>query len=191
MKLIFATHNQHKLLEIQQLLPLNLNLISLTDLNYCEEIEETGQNLEENALIKAQAIKNLYENSTFADDTGLEIEALDGQPGVKSARFAGEGKNSEDNMNKVLELMNGISNRKARFRTVIALIHENKEYLFEGIVDGTILEKPQGKAGFGYDPIFKPSQYDVSFAEMRSDEKNRISHRGKAVSKLIDFLQKI
>jgi XTP/dITP diphosphohydrolase len=188
MKLIFATHNQHKLEEIQQLLLPSVELMSLNDLNYLEEIEETGKDLIENALIKAQTIYQIYQTNTFADDTGLEIECLNGAPGVRSARYAGEEKNSLANMEKVLSLMKGQSNRRARFRTVIALIFNQQEYLFEGIVNGEILETPIGDKGFGYDPIFKADGYNESFAQMDAKTKNIIRHRGRAVNKLIQFI---
>lgn len=188
MKLIFATHNQHKLEEIQQLITPAVELVNLNDLNFLEEIEETGTNLTENALIKAQTIFRKFQTNTFADDTGLEIEFLNGEPGVYSARYAGEEKNSLANMQKVLDLMQGQSNRKARFRTVIALIYNHQEFHFEGIVNGEILEAPIGHNGFGYDPVFKPDGYDTSFAQMDSTTKNSISHRGRAVEQLINFI---
>lgn len=188
MKLIFATHNQHKLEEIQQLINPSVELMSLNDLNYFDEIEETGKDLTENALIKAKAIFQKFQTNTFADDTGLEIECLKGEPGVYSARYAGEEKNSMANMQKVLSLMQGQSNRRARFRTVIALLLDGQEYFFEGIVNGEILETPVGNKGFGYDPIFKADGYNVSFAQMEAKTKNSISHRGRAVQKLIDFI---
>lgn len=188
MKLIFATHNQHKLEEMQQLILPSVELMSLNDLNYFEEIEETGKDLNENALLKAQTIYQKFQTNTFADDTGLEIECLNGEPGVFSARYAGDEKNSLANMQKVLSLMKGQSNRKARFRTVIALIFNRQAHLFEGIVNGEILEKPIGDKGFGYDPIFKAEGYHWSFAQMDAETKNGISHRGRAVQKLIQFI---
>lgn len=191
MKLVFATHNQHKLRELQQIIKNDIQLISLDDLNYSTEIEETGNTLVENALLKARFIYERYSISTFADDTGLEIDALNGAPGVYSARFAGEDKNAVNNMNKVLDLMKGLTNRKARFKTVIALVLNGKEFLFEGIVEGNILETPVGTNGFGYDPIFQPMGYSISFAQMDSETKNKISHRGKAVEKLVSFLNQL
>jgi len=188
MKLIFATHNQHKLEEIQQLITTSVELSSLNDLNFSKEIEETGKNLKENALIKAQTIYQTFKTNTFADDTGLEIDFLNGEPGVLSARYAGSDKNSEANIQKVLNLMQGETNRKARFRTVIALIYNQQEFLFEGIVEGQILETPRGNKGFGYDPIFQPQGYNLSFAEMSASIKNSISHRAKAIEKLIQFI---
>jgi len=191
MELVFATHNQHKLSELQHILGNHFHLISLDDLKHDQEIEETGTTLIENALLKARFIYNLYQVNTFADDTGLEIDALNGAPGVYSARFAGEEKSPVNNMNKVLDLMKDASNRKARFKTVIALILNGKEFLFEGVVNGTILERPRGTNGFGYDPIFQPEGYTLSFAEMDSQTKNKISHRAKAVEKLTGFFQSL
>lgn len=191
MKLVFATHNQHKLIELQQIIKSDIQLISLDDLNYSIEIEETGKTLVENALLKARFIYNRYSISTFADDTGLEIDALKGAPGVYSARFAGEDKSAVNNMNKVLELMKGITNRAARFKTVIALILNGNEFLFEGVVEGNILGAPVGTNGFGYDPIFQPIGYSISFAQMDSETKNKISHRGKAVEKLVSYLNQL
>lgn len=191
MKLVFATHNQHKLRELQQIIKNDIQLISLDDLNYSTEIEETGNTLVENALLKARFIYERYSISTFADDTGLEIDALNGAPGVYSARFAGEDKSAVNNMNKVLDLMKGLTNRKARFKTVIALVLNGKEFLFEGVVEGNILETPVGTNGFGYDPIFQPAGHSISFAQMDSETKNRISHRGKAVEKLVSFLNQL
>lgn len=191
MKLVFATHNQHKLRELQQIIKNDIHIISLDDLNYSTEIEETGNTLVENALLKARFIYERYSISTFADDTGLEIDALKGAPGVYSARFAGEDKSAVKNMNKVLDLMKGLTNRKARFKTVMALVLNGKEFLFEGVVEGNILETPVGTNGFGYDPIFQPMGYSISFAQMDSETKNRISHRGKAVEKLVSFLNQL
>lgn len=191
MELVFATHNQHKLSELQHILGNHFHLISLDDLKHDQEIEETGTTLIENALLKARFIYNLYQVNTFADDTGLEIDALNGAPGVYSARFAGEEKSPVNNMNKVLDLMKDAPNRKARFKTVIALILNGKEFLFEGVVNGIILERPRGTNGFGYDPIFQPEGYTLSFAEMDSQTKNKISHRAKAVEKLTGFLQSL
>lgn len=191
MKLVFATHNQHKLRELQQIIKTDIQLISLDDLNYSTEIEETGNTLVENALLKARFVYERYSISTFADDTGLEIDALNGAPGVYSARFAGEDKSAINNMNKVLDLMSGLTNRTARFKTVIALVLNGKEFLFEGAVEGNILETPVGTNGFGYDPIFQPMGYSISFAQMDPETKNRISHRGKAVEKLVNFLNQL
>lgn len=188
MELVFATHNQHKLIELQQILKNRYHLVSLNDLHLHEEIEETEQTLSANALLKARFIYNRFKLNTFADDTGLEIDALNGEPGVYSARYAGEEKNALNNMKKVLEQMENISNRNAQFKTVIALILNGKEFIFEGIVKGIILKNPVGHHGFGYDPIFQPLGHSLSFAQMDSDIKNKISHRGKAVEQLVTFL---
>ena len=187
-KIIFATHNNNKLKELQQLLKETATLLSLNDLGIFDEIEETGKTLEENALLKAKFVYDRFGIDVFADDTGLEIEALSGAPGVISARFAGEDKNSKKDIEKVLMLLQSEKNRQACFKTVIALILNGKNYFFEGKVNGKILENPIGKEGFGYDPIFMPEGYDVSFAQMDLETKNGISHRGKAVEKLIKFL---
>lgn len=189
MELVFATNNKHKLEELQAILGDHFKLLSLDDIGCLEEIPEEQPTLEGNASQKALHVYQKYGYSCFADDTGLEIEALNGEPGVFSARYAGEDKNPEANMAKVLLKLTKIKNRKARFRTVISLIINGDEKQFEGIVDGEILEKKQGRAGFGYDPIFKPVGYDLSFAEMDMEEKNRISHRGRAVEKLVKYLQ--
>lgn len=190
MKLIFATHNQHKLEEIQQLITPSVELVSLNDLSFFEEIEETGKDLKENALIKAHTVYQKFRVNAFADDTGLEIDFLNGDPGVFSARYAGENKSSIANMQKVLTLMKGQSKRDARFRTVIALIYNQQEFLFEGIVNGQIIEDPIGDQGFGYDPIFKPAGYDLTFAQMDAATKNSISHRGRAVEQLVQFINR-
>ena len=163
---------------------------SMRSLGINEDIPEDQQTLEGNALQKARFLYDRTGESCFADDTGLEVDALNGAPGVYSARYAGEAKNSLDNMAQLLKNMSGIQNRKARFRTVIALILDGKEYLFEGIVNGTIAEEPRGTAGFGYDPLFVPDGYSTTFAEMDSEAKNAISHRGRAVEKLAAFLLK-
>ncbi len=188
MKLVFATNNLNKLKELQNLLGEEIELLSLADINCDDEIPEDYETLEENASQKAQYIFDKYKVNCFADDTGLEIEALNNEPGVYSARYAGEEKDAKANMKKVLRNLNGIENRKSRFRTVISLIIDGKENQFEGIVEGNILEKERGIDGFGYDPIFKPKGYHVSFAEMDMTEKNKISHRGLAVRKLVDYL---
>lgn len=188
MELIFATNNQHKALEINSLLGKSMNIKSLSDLNFSDEIPETGKTLEENALQKARFVHQRWGKNCFADDTGLEVDALNGAPGVFSARYAGEEKNSAANIRKLLKELEGLNDRKARFRTVIALIIDEKEMLFEGIVEGRILEKPKGKDGFGYDPVFSPNEANLSFAEMPLAEKNLISHRARALKKLTDFL---
>ena len=187
MKLIFATHNSNKVMEILPLIGDN-ELSSLEDIGFHNEIEETGETLEENALIKARFIYDKFNENCFADDTGLEVECLDGAPGVYSARFAGKQKNAEDNIYKLLDLLKNKPNRKAQFRTIIALIIDGKEYVFEGIVKGEILEKKRGNKGFGYDPVFLPEKYDQSFAELPFNEKNKISHRALALKKLNKFL---
>lgn len=189
MKLVFATNNQHKLEEISRLLEGKHEIISLSSLGCQDEIPEDRDTLEGNALQKARYIKEHFGYDCFADDTGLEIEALNNRPGVYSARYAGPAKDSLENMKKVLEEMQGKTNRKACFRTVIALILNGREHLFEGRVDGEILTTQQGEAGFGYDPIFRPTGYQVSFAEMPMDEKNKISHRGRATRKLAEYLK--
>lgn len=191
MQLIFATNNPHKLFEVKSILSSNIKILSLKDINCTDEIPETADTLEGNALQKAHFIYDRYKQNCFADDTGLEIEALNGRPGVYSARYAGEGCNFDDNMNKVLNEMNGMLNRKASFRTVIALILNGKEYLFEGKVEGAILNEKRGVEGFGYDPIFQPAGFNKTFAEMATDQKNRISHRGRSIKKLVDFLKTI
>lgn len=188
MKIVFATNNPHKLEEIRQLLGDRHDIVSLSEIGCHEEIPEDHDTLQGNALQKAWYIKEHFGYDCFADDTGLEIEALDNRPGVYSARYAGLNKSPQDNMDKVLAEMQGISNRKARFRTVIALILNGQEHLFEGKVEGEILTEEHGNAGFGYDPIFRPEGYSQSFAEMPMDTKNKISHRGMATRKLAEFL---
>lgn len=188
MKLVFATNNKHKLEEISRLLENKHEIVSLEAIGCHDDIPEDHDTLEGNALQKARFIKEHYGYDCFADDTGLEIEALDNRPGVYSARYAGPGRDSLENMKKVLSEMNNIPNRKACFRTVIALILNGREYLFEGRVDGEILPEQHGYAGFGYDPIFRPIGFEESFAEMPLDEKNKISHRGRATQKLCEFL---
>ncbi len=188
MKLIFATQNKHKLEEVMKMLPSNFELQSLSDLNCFEELPETHETLHENALEKAKYIAQKFHQNCFAEDTGLEVEALNGAPGVYSARYAGDHKNHSDNINLLLKNLNGITNRKARFRTVIALILNGKEYLFEGIINGNIAKKPTGSMGFGYDPVFIADGYDKTFAEISIEEKNNISHRARAFQALKTFL---
>lgn len=190
MKLYFATNNIHKLKEVQEVVGDSFQIESMRSLGINEDIPEDQQTLEGNALQKARFLYDRIGESCFADDTGLEVDALNGAPGVYSARYAGEAKNSLDNMTLLLKNMSGIQHRKARFRTVIALILDGKEYLFEGVVKGTIAEEPRGTAGFGYDPLFVPDGYSTTFAEMDSEAKNAISHRGRAVEKLAAFLLK-
>lgn len=188
MKIVFATNNDDKVKEIRNLLGKSFSLISLKDLMFNEDIPEIYPTLEENALFKARFINKISGMNVFADDTGLEIEALGGRPGVHSARFAGEHKDFQANIDKVLLLMTGVSNRNARFKTVIALIADDSEYIFEGIVTGKILNSTRGHNGFGYDPIFVPEGENLSFAEMSLNKKNKISHRAKAFEKLNLFL---
>lgn len=189
-RLVFATNNPHKLEEVAQILGEQIELLSLSDINCDVDIPETADTLEGNALLKARYIQEHYGLDAFADDTGLEIEALNNEPGVYSARYAGEDKSAQANMFKVLEKLKGIDNRRAQFRTAISLILDGKEYLFEGIIKGHIIEEKRGEAGFGYDPIFMPDGYDKTFAELGNDVKNEISHRAIAVRKLCDFLNK-
>jgi XTP/dITP diphosphohydrolase len=188
MTLVFASNNQHKVREIKSILDDNITLLSLSDVNISEDIPEDEPLIEGNAIFKARYVYNASGLNVFADDTGLEIEALNGLPGVHSARFAGESKDPEANIVKVLTLLEGKENRKARFRTVIALIFENKEYLFEGIVSGNIISEKRGSEGFGYDPVFIPEGRKLTFAQMTLQEKNRISHRAIAFEKLKEFL---
>ena len=191
MKLVFATNNQHKLHEIKHLLDDSIELLGLNDIGCQEDIPEEQDTLEGNAAQKSFFVYDKYGVNCFADDTGLEIEALNGEPGVYSARYAGEAKNPEHNMNLVLDKLSIINNRKARFRTVISLVIEGREIQFEGIVEGHILKEKRGTTGFGYDPIFQPEESNLSFAEMSLEEKNKISHRGRAVQKLVDYLMQL
>ena len=188
MKLVFATNNPNKLKEVQEMLPNTIELLSLSDINCYDEIDETEMSLEGNATLKADYITQKYGYDCFADDTGLEVESLNGKPGVYSARFAGEPSNSENNMQKLLTELKNKSNRNAQFRTAVSLNINDANFIFEGVCKGAILEKKQGKKGFGYDPIFKPENHTNSFAEMSSEEKNIISHRGIAIKKLVSFL---
>lgn len=188
MKLVFATNNKHKFTEINRSLSSTIELLTLKDIGCKDELPETKETLEGNAEQKARYIYENFGYNCFADDTGLEIDALEGRPGVYSARYAGESKDPVQNMQKVLKEMSHNNNRKARFRTVIALIIEGKTRFFEGTVEGEILRELRGEKGFGYDPIFLPGQQTQSFAEMDLDKKNTISHRGKAVKKLVEFL---
>lgn len=187
-KIVFATNNKHKLDEIQKITANKIEILSLSDINCFEEIEETGTTLQENALIKARYIKNKYGYDCFADDTGLEVEALNGEPGVYSSRYAGAQCNPQDNMNKLLDALQGINNRNAQFRTVIAVTLNNNEHLFEGVVKGHITTEKHGSNGFGYDPIFMPIGYNNTFGELSDEVKNGISHRAVAMEKLIAFL---
>ena len=188
MKLVFATNNVNKLKEVQEMLANSIELLSLKDIHCFDEIDETATTLEGNARLKASYITAKFGYNCFADDTGLEVESLHGKPGVYSARFAGEPSDSKNNMQKLLHELNGKENRKAQFRTAICLNLDGKQFLFEGICKGKILTEKQGEKGFGYDPIFQPKGYQESFATMQRNEKNKISHRGLAIEKLVTFL---
>ena len=190
MTLVFASNNEYKIREIKSLLGISFKLLSLSDINISEDIPEEEPLIEGNALSKARFVYNASGLDVFADDTGLEISALNGMPGVHSARFAGENKDSSANIEKVLSMLGDVNNREARFRTVIALILDKKEYLFEGIVNGTILREKRGTMGFGYDSIFLPDGKIRTFAEMELTEKNTVSHRARAFEKLREFLLK-
>lgn len=189
-QLVFATNNAYKLDEVRNILGDTFEILGMAQIGCHDDIEETADTFAGNALIKARYIKEKYGYDCFADDSGLEIEALGGAPGVYSARFAGEGHNSEKNMDKVLSLMQGKSNRNARFCTVVALVTGEGEYTFEGEIKGEILDERRGEGGFGYDPIFRPENETLTFAEMGDDRKNAISHRARAVKKLAEFLLK-
>lgn len=188
MKLIFATHNAHKLQEVQHKVGTHISIVSLRDLQHTEEIPETGKTLHDNALQKAWHIYELYKHDCFADDTGLEIEALHGLPGVNTARFAGEHCSSDDNIDKTLNCLKLHTHRRAAFKTVIACILHAQAYTFEGVIYGTIAHERLGEEGFGYDPIFIPQGYNESFAQMPLSLKNTISHRALAIEKFVDFL---
>ena len=190
MKLVFATHNTHKFREVQVLMPQHIQLVSLTDIQCLEEIEESGKTLEENAQLKADYVTKTYGFPCFADDTGLLVDALNGAPGVYTARYAGPQKNAQDNMEKLLKELESTLNRKAHFKTAIALNDSGQQMLFTGIVHGEITKNQQGEGGFGYDPIFMPSGYDATFAELSLTTKNRIGHRGQAISKLLSYLSR-
>ena len=188
MELVFASANENKVKEVEYKLGGNLRLQSLRSIGCTEDIPETGQTLEENARMKARYVWDNYHVDCFADDTGLEVDALDGAPGVVSARYAGEQRNSSDNMDLLLANLAGKNHRSAQFRTVICLIQGGVEYLFEGVVRGEIMDQRKGSDGFGYDPVFCPEGMSRTFAEMTMDEKNTISHRGRAIAKLAQFL---
>ncbi len=188
MKIIFASNNKNKVQEIQNQVPKSIEIVTLEEIGCTEDIAETGKTLEENAIIKANYITEKYGLPCFADDTGLEIDALNGEPGVYSARYAGEDKNAEKNMDLVLQKLENSVNRNAQFKTVIALNINNEQHLFKGIVMGKITNEKIGTNGFGYDPIFEPENLGKTFAEMTIDEKNKLSHRGRAVEKLVEFL---
>ena len=187
-QLVFATNNKHKLEEVAAKLNGKIKLLSLDDIDCHEDIAETGQTFAENASIKSRYVYDKYQLSCFGDDSGLEIDALNNEPGIYSARYAGVHGNHQANIDKVLTKLTGVDNRKARFRTVISLIWDGEEHFFEGTVEGAIRHELSGTDGFGYDPIFEPDGYEITFAEMSMDEKNRISHRGRAMDKLITFL---
>lgn len=190
--LVFATNNAHKLEEVSAILGDAIKLLSLSDINCHADIPETADTLEGNALLKSTFIYKNYQADCFADDTGLEVEALNGAPGVYSARYAGgEGHDSQANMLKLLRELEGVENRRAQFRTAISLILDGKEYLFEGVVRGEIIKEKRGDSGFGYDPVFRPDGYDKTFAELGNDVKNSISHRAVAVQKLAEFLRSL
>ena len=188
MKIVFATNNQNKIKEIQSMLPSNIEIISLESIGCNEDIPETADTIEGNAILKANYVTQKYGYDCFADDTGLEVEALNGEPGVFSARYAGEQKSAEDNMDKLLLNLTNKSNRNAQFKTVITLNLKGKQYLFTGIARGTIILEKIGNQGFGYDPIFRPEGYEETFAQLSLETKNAISHRGKATLELISFL---
>lgn len=187
-EIVFATNNPHKLKEAREILAGKVNVLSLSDIGCHDDIPETSETLEGNALIKARWVKERYGYDCFADDTGLMVEALNGAPGVYSARFAGEHCSPDDNISLLLKKLEGIDNRKAKFVTVVALIMNGEEHLFEGEVAGHISKSHCGKSGFGYDPVFVPENSDISFAEMSAEDKNNISHRGRAMRKLSGFI---
>ena len=188
MKLVFATHNPNKFQEVKNLVPTSVELVSLLDIGCYDEIPETGKTLEENAQIKADFVTSTYGLPCFSDDTGLLVNALNGAPGVYSARYAGADKNANANMDKLLEELHTVGDRSARFETVIALNLNPERHFFKGVVQGSITKEKKGKKGFGYDPIFQPTGYDKTFAELPMEEKNGISHRAKAMKQLVDFL---
>lgn len=191
MKIVFASNNKNKIHEIQSMLPENIQIVSLESIGCFEEIPETADTIEGNAILKANYVTQKYGFDCFADDTGLEVDSLNGQPGVFSARYAGEQKNADDNMDKLMKELSGKPNKNAQFKTVIALNFKGTQHLFVGIASGKITSEKMGTGGFGYDPIFKPSGYEKTFAELSLEVKNEISHRGKATKLLIEFLQKV
>jgi len=191
MKIVFASNNKNKIYEIQSMLPESIQIVSLESIGCFEEIPETAETIEGNAILKANYVTQNYGFDCFADDTGLEVDSLNGEPGVYSARYAGEQRNVDDNMDKLLEELLDKTNRNAQFKTVIALNLKGKQYLFEGIASGEITLEKKGTGGFGYDPIFKPNGYENTFAELSLEVKNEISHRGKATKALLEFLQNI
>ncbi|MBD0725772.1 non-canonical purine NTP pyrophosphatase [Flavobacterium sp. L1I52] len=191
MQLVFASNNKNKIKEIQELLPASIEILSLESIGCHEEIPETANTIEGNAILKANYVTEKYGYNCFADDTGLEIDALNGEPGVYSARYAGEQKNAEDNMDKVLNALNNNNNRTAQFKTVIALNINGDQQLFTGIAKGQIITEKSGNQGFGYDPIFQPEGFQETFADLSLETKNKISHRGKATQLLISFLNEL
>jgi XTP/dITP diphosphohydrolase len=191
MKIVFASNNKNKIQEIQSMLPDTIQIVSLESIGCFEEIPETAETIEGNAILKANYVTQNYGFDCFADDTGLEVDSLNGEPGVYSARYAGEQRNVDDNMDKLLEELLDKTNRNAQFKTVIALNLKGKQYLFEGIASGEITLEKKGTGGFGYDPIFKPNGYENTFAELSLEVKNEISHRGKATKALLEFLENI
>lgn len=190
MKLVFASNNLNKIKEIQSILNGSIQLLSLEDIGCHEEIPETADTIEGNAILKADYVTEKYGYDCFADDTGLEVKALNGEPGVYSARYAGEQKNADDNMNKLLDALKNEEDRSAQFKTVIALNLSGAQHLFTGLAKGTITLNKTGNHGFGYDPIFQPTNYNETFAELSAEIKNKISHRAKATEQLIDFLNR-
>jgi XTP/dITP diphosphohydrolase len=188
MKLVFATHNMNKFREVNSMMPDHIELLSLNDIDCHEDIPETAPTIEGNAMLKSRFIKENYHIDCFADDTGLEVEALNNAPGVFSARYAGPECNADDNISKLLSEMDQLSNRKARFKTAISLSIGDQEHLFLGICNGKIIESPRGNMGFGYDPIFQPDGFENTFSEMLLEQKSEIGHRGKAIRKLIEYL---
>ncbi len=191
MKLIFATHNKNKLKEVKSLMPSSIELLSLDEISFNDEIEETADTIEGNALLKAKTIFEKTGINCFADDSGLLVDALNGAPGDYSARYAGEQKNDQDNMQKLLHELNDKPNRNAHFKTAMVLFIDGKEYLFEGKIEGKIITEKLGTNGFGYDPIFVPDGYDETFAQLDSEIKNNISHRARALQKMLEFLKTI
>ena len=191
MKLIFATHNKNKTKEVKSMMPSHIELLSLDDINFHTEIEENATTLEGNALLKAKTIFEKTGINCFADDSGLLVDALNGAPGVYSARYAGSQKNDEDNMQKLLSELKDKTNKNAHFKTVMALIIDGKEYLFEGKIEGKIISEKLGTNGFGYDPIFVPDGYNETFAQLDSETKNKISHRSRALQKMLEFISSI
>ena len=190
-RICFASHNRNKVEELRSLIGNSIELVNLDDLGIIEDIPETGTTLEENARLKAEYVYSRHKIPCFADDTGLEVESLDGRPGVYSARYAGEPSNSDNNIAKLLREMSNIEERSAQFRTVIAYIDKEGQRLFEGVVKGEITKQKSGRKGFGYDPVFIPNGFDCTFAEMTMEVKNSISHRGQAVRRLVDFLSNL